>query len=376
MINKKRLVSRFIKYVKVDSLSKNEAKFMKLIRKELAAMGIRSVEDNAGKRIGGDSGNLYAFIKGNAKGAPRMLLNAHVDTVMPGENIKPRIRNGRIFSDGTTVLGADNKAGVAVIMEVIKTLKERKIQHGDIDVLFTVAEELGLMGSKFINKKLLKADFGYVLDGGDVDKVINKAPSQDSIKIKISGRAAHAGVHPEKGINAIKVASAAISGMKLGKIDVETTANIGIIHGGVATNIVPETVVLKGEARSHNLNKLKRQVRRMRNEFQKACVKYGAKLAFQVTPSYRAFEIPVNHVAVLLAKKAAQDIGIKPNIIATGGGSDANIFSSLGLPCLIIGVGADNVHTKKENIAVNEMEKGAQLVLNLIKESVNCSKKR
>jgi len=217
VINKKRLVSRFIKYVKVDSLSKNEAKFMKLIRKELAAMGIRSVEDNAGKRIGGDSGNLYAFIKGNAKGAPRMLLNAHVDTVMPGENIKPRIRNGRIFSDGTTVLGADNKAGVAVIMEVIKTLKERKIQHGDIDVLFTVAEELGLMGSKFINKKLLKADFGYVLDGGDVDKVINKAPSQDSIEIKITGRAAHAGVHPEKGINAIKVASAAISGMKLGR---------------------------------------------------------------------------------------------------------------------------------------------------------------
>ena len=376
MINKKRLIKRFIKYVKVDSLSKKEVKFMRIIKKELAAMGVRSVEDNAGSHIGGDSGNLYAFIKGNVKGAPRMLLNAHVDTVMPGENIKPRIRKGKIFSDGTTVLGADNKAGVAVIMEVIKTLNKRKMQHGDIDVIFTVAEEIGLTGSKFIDRKRLKADFGYVLDGGDVHKLINKAPSQDSIEVKIIGRAAHAGVHPEKGINAIKVASAAISGMKLGRIDRETTANIGRIHGGVATNIVPETVVVKGEARSHDLNKLKRQVRHMKNEFKKACSKYGAKLAFHVTPSYRAFEISVKHPVMLLAKRAAHDIGIKPRILATGGGSDANIFSSLGLPCLIIGVGADNVHTNKENIAVNEMEKGAQLVLNIIKESVNCSKKR
>jgi tripeptide aminopeptidase len=375
LINKKRLIGRFIKYVKVDSISKKEAKFMKLIRKELSAMGVRSVEDNAGSHIGGDSGNLYAFIKGNLKGVPRVLLNAHVDTVMPGENIKPRIRKGKIFSDGTTVLGADNKAGVAVIMEVIMTLNERNLRHGDIDVLFTVAEELGLTGSKFIDKKLLKADFGYVLDGGDVHKLINKAPSQDSLEIKISGRSAHAGVHPEKGINAIKVASAAISRMKLGRIDRETTANIGIIHGGVATNIVPETVVFKGEARSHDISKLKRQVNHMRNESQKACLKYGAKLAFHVTPSYRAFEIPVKHAAMLLAKKAALDIGIKPDIIATGGGSDANIFSSLGLPCLIIGVGADNVHTKKEKISVNEMEKGAQLLLNIIMESVNCSKK-
>jgi len=375
-MNKKRLIGRFIKYVKVDSLSKKEAKFVSLIRKELASMDVRSVEDNAGSHIGGDSGNLYVFIKGNVKGCPRILLNAHVDTVMPGENIKPRIRKGKIFSDGTTVLGADNKAGVAVIMEVIKILNEQKIKHGDIDVLFTVAEELGLTGSKFINKKFFKADFGYVLDGGDVDKIINKAPSQDSIEIKISGRAAHAGVHPEKGINAIKVASVAIARMKLGRIDFETTANIGRIHGGVATNIVPETVVVKGEARSHDISKLKRQVSHMRNEFKKACSKYGGKFAFKVTPSYRAFEIPVKHAVMLLAKKAAQNIGIKPNIIATGGGSDANIFSSFGLPCLIIGVGADNVHTKKENIAVNEMEKGAKLLLNIIKESVNCSKKR
>jgi tripeptide aminopeptidase len=370
MINKGRLVKRFIKYVKVDSLSKNEAGFMKLLKKELSAMGIKHSEDNAGKRIGGDCGNLYARLKGNSRGAPAILLNAHVDTVMPGENIKPKIKNGKIYSDGTTVLGADNKAGVAVIIEILKVLKEQKIPHGDIDILFTVAEEIGLTGSKYIKRKLIKAKFGYVLDGGDVDKVINKAPSQDSLEAKITGRAAHAGVHPEKGINAIKVASDAISKMKLGRIDFETTANIGLIHGGVATNIIPETVTLKGEARSHNLSKLRRQVAHMKNVLRNACVKYGAKLHFRVTPAYRAFEIPVTHESMSLVKRAAKNIGSKIKVKATGGGSDANIFASMGLPCLILGVGADNVHTKKENISIDEMAAGAKLILNIIRESV------
>ncbi len=349
LINKSRLVKRFIKYVKVDSLSKKEARFMKLLKKELSAMGMKYSEDNAGKRIGGDCGNLYTRLKGNLKSAPAILLNAHVDTVEPGENIKPKIRNGKIYSDGTTVLGADNKAGVAVMIEILKILKEQNLPHGDIDVLFTVAEEIGLMGSKFIKRELIKAKFGYVLDGGDVNEIINKAPSQDSIEVRITGRAAHAGVHPEHGINAIKVASEAISKMKLGRINFETTANIGIIQGGIATNIIPETVTLKGEARSHDLNKLKRQIFHMGNVLRKACVKYGAKLHFHVTPAYRAFEIPGGHKSLIIAKRAAKDIGLKIKVKATGGGSDANIFASMALPCLILGVGADQCpHEKRE----------------------------
>lgn len=376
MINKKRLVHRFIKYVKVDSLSKKEAKFSKLLKKELSGMGLRSFEDKAGSHFKGDCGNLYAFVKGSVKGVPRILLNAHVDTVMPGENIRPKIRKGRIVSDGTTILGADNKAGVAVIMEVLETLKEKKLPHGDIDVLFTVAEEISLFGSKYVDKKFLRSQFGFVLDGGDVDKIINKAPSQDSLDIKITGRAAHAGVHPENGINAIKVASVAISNMRLGRIDHETTANIGIIKGGVATNIVPETVHIKGEARSHDIKKLRRQIDHMVKFLRNACAKYGAKLNCKVTHSYRAFEVPGDHDALVIAKRAAMDIGLKPTVQATGGGSDANIFASFGLPCLIIGVGADSVHTKKENIAVNDIVAGANFMLNIIKESLNCSKGR
>jgi tripeptide aminopeptidase len=370
LINKNRLISSFIKYVKIDSLSRKEARFMKVIKKELSDMGIRSTQDNAGKHIGGDCGNLYAFVKGTVKGAPRILLNAHVDTVMPGENIKPRIKNGVIFSDGTTILGADNKAGVAVIMEVLRTIRSNKMPHGDLDILFTVSEETGLTGSKYVDRKFLKADFGYVMDGGEPDEIINRAPSQDSLDIKILGRAAHAGVHPEDGINAIKVASVAIANMKLGRLDHETTANIGLIKGGVATNIVPETVHIRGEARSHDINKLKRQVKHMVSVLRKACAKFKAELICKVTPSYRSFNIPKTNKFLALAVKAAKKTGLKPVVKPTGGGSDANIFAYMGLSCLILGAGADNVHTKKENVAVDDMAAGAELLMNIIKESI------
>ncbi len=376
MINKRRLLQTFIKYVKVSSPSKKESGFLRLLKKELSSLGLKTIEDNAGKHIGGDSGNIYSFLKGNVKGAPRILLNAHIDTVTHQGNIKPRVRNGIVYSDGTTILGADNKAGVAVIIEVLRSIRSDKLPHGDIDIIFTVAEEIGLCGSKFIEKKFLRSDYGFVLDGGDVDEIIYKAPSQDSVEAKIVGRAAHAGVHPEDGINAIKVASAAIAKMKLGRIDFETTANIGLIEGGVATNIVPETVILKGEARSHDRDKLRRQIVHMGHVLYAACRKYEAKLFFNVKPAYRSFEIPQRHKALAIARKAALDSGLKPKIKATGGGSDANFFAAFGMPCLILGVGADKVHTNKENVSVNEMAKGAELVINIIKESVKCANER
>jgi tripeptide aminopeptidase len=375
-MNKKRLLSRFIKYVKVDSLSKQEAKFAKLIISELKKHKLVIKEDNAGKYLPGDCGNLYTVLKGNVKNTPRILLNAHLDTVVPGNNIKPKIKGNRVVTDGKTILGADNKAGVAVIMEVLDSIKEDNIPHGDIDIIFTVAEELGLCGAKFIDKKFLKADMGFVLDGGDIEEIINKAPSQDTIEVKIIGRAAHAGVRPEAGINAIQVAGIALSKIKLGRIDHETTANIGIINGGLATNIVPESVILKGEARSHNRDKLRRQVQHMSDIFHKTAAKAGAKVLFEVSPAYRSFEIEKGSLALKLALSAAKELGIRTKVKATGGGSDANIFNGSGLPCIILGVGADKVHTVQENCKIRHMEKGAELILNIIKETVKCSKKR
>jgi len=367
MISKKSILKRFLAYVRIDSPSKEEGRFAKHIKNELKRIGIKPKEDNAARRLDGQSGNIYASIPGNVAKAPRVLINAHLDTVRSGVGIRPRIRRGIVYSDGKTILGADNKAGVAVMMEVAKALTKDNIPHGQIDLLFTVAEEIGLMGSKFLDRRSLEADFGYVLDGGDVDEIINKAPSQDSIEAKIIGRAAHAGVRPEKGINAIKVASEAIAKMKLGRIDRETTANIGMIEGGVATNIVPESVTLKGEARSHDIGKLRKQVLHMKSMLTKACKKHKARLYLRITPAYRSFEVKRSNRALKIALISAEKVGLRPKIKATGGGSDANIFARYGIPCLIIGAGADSVHTARENVAINDMWKSAQFLLEIIK---------
>jgi len=314
-------------------------------------------------------GNIFADVKGDDSKAPRLLLNAHLDTVGPGEKIKPKIRYGIITSDGKTILGADNKAGVAVIIEVLKSLKEEKISHGGIQVIFTVQEEIGLLGAQAIKKNWINADIGYVLDGGDVDTLYNKAPTQYNLTAEVIGRAAHAGVHPENGINAIKVASVAIAKMKLGRIDRETTANIGIIKGGTATNIVPDKVEIKGEARSHNIGKLRAQLKHMRKCLTQVCYKNKAQVKINIDNVYNSFSLDKDERVVKIAERSLLKIGIKPKIKLTGGGSDANIFNALGIPTLIIGVGADRVHTKNERIAVDELYSGAKFLLQIIKEA-------
>ena len=231
------------------------------------------------------------------------------------------------------------------------------------------AEEIGLVGAKALPEKVFAADFGITLDGGDIDEIIYKAPSQYNLAATIIGRAAHAGIHPEEGINAIKVASVAIAKMKFGRIDKETTANIGVIQGGKATNIIPDRVELKGEARSHNLRKLKRQVEHMEKTLFRTCSKYRARLKVQVEQIYRSFEIRRSEKVLRLAVTAVKRAGIKPRLKQTGGGSDANIFNAAGIPTVIMGVGADRVHTTSERVAIEDMVKGAGIVLDLVRES-------
>jgi tripeptide aminopeptidase len=219
MIKRRRILESFLKMVKIDSPSKRERRMVDHVKSELRKLGLRAREDGAHRRFGGEAGNVWAVLKGNMRLAPKLLLNAHVDTVAPGIGVKPRIKGAYVVSDGKTILGADNKAGVAVILEVLRNLKKEKVPHGDIVILFSVAEEIGLYGVKNIKKSWLKADMGLTLDGGDVHEIISQAPSQDNLRIEITGRAAHAGVRPEEGVSAIKVASLAISEMKLGRID-------------------------------------------------------------------------------------------------------------------------------------------------------------
>ncbi|MFC1568432.1 M20/M25/M40 family metallo-hydrolase [Candidatus Margulisiibacteriota bacterium] len=364
MINKRRLIDSFKKMVRIDSLSLKEAKIIHYLQKELKGLGIRSFQ--AGKPKNGEIGSLIADVLGKGQ---RMILNAHVDTVAPGTNIKPIEKNGIIRSNGSTVLGADDKTGVAVILEVLRVLKENKLAHPPLRVIFTVAEEIGIVGAKALPKSLLKAQFGITLDSGDNHTIINQAPSQINITATVHGRAAHAGIHPEHGINAIKIAAAAINKIKLGRIDKETTANIGVIKGGKATNIIPEEVMLKGEVRSHDLKKLKRHIKHMQDVLKKECRKAGARLKVKLEKMYPAYRIKENSHVFHLAAKAIKKAGKKPKAKRTGGGSDANIFNAAGVPTVNLGVGMHHVHTTKEIARITYIVKGAEILLNLIREA-------
>jgi tripeptide aminopeptidase len=377
MINKNRLIRTFKELVRIDSPPLKERAAFNYVKKQLRSMGITSRE--TGRPRGGEVGSLIAYLAGKGNNRHCIMLNAHIDTVAPGHNIRPITRGGYIQTNGSTILGADNKAGVAAILEVLRSIKQEKLDHPPLLLIFTVAEEIGLVGAKVLPDQVMKADFGLTLDGGDIDTIINQAPSQYNLTARIIGKAAHAGIHPEQGVNAIKVASEAIAKMRLGRIDSETTANIGVIAGGTATNIIPEEVELKGEARSHNMKKLDRQVAHMEKTLLAACHKYKARVKLKVERVYRSFSINRKSRLMELVISGMKKNGLKPVIKKTGGGSDANIFNEWGIPTLILGVGADHVHTNRERIRIDDLVAGTETVMNILKEAVqwtNSKKKR
>jgi len=357
------LLNTFIKLVKINSISLDEKRIVSYLAKELRKLGLKP--RLIGKPQGGNAKNIIVNIPGTLKG-PRILFCAHVDTVFHKGSVKPRISGNYVVSDKKTILGADNKAGVAVILELLKTIKKQKLKHLPLQIVLTVAEEIGLNGSKAIPKKLIKADFGLVLDGGDVNEVINQAPGQINITVTVIGKAAHAGTHPEKGVNAIQVASKAIAKMRLGRIDKETTANIGIIKGGRATNIITEKVEIKGEARSHDPEKLKKQVGHMKQILLSTCKKDRARARIELITKYRHFEVKKSNKYFRDFIRTARALKIKPIVKPTGGGSDANIFNKYGVKSLIIGVGANRIHTSRERLKISEMVKSADLILKFI----------
>jgi tripeptide aminopeptidase len=368
-INKQRLLNEFLELVQIDSASKDERLMADALKPRLEALGFTVTEDDAGEKIGGTAGNLIAVLEGQ-KDAPALLFCAHMDRVEPGRGIKPVVEDGVVKSDGTTILAADDVAGIAAVLEAVRTVQEQQIPHGRLEILFTVAEEGGLFGAKSLDASALQAKAGFFLDtGGPVGTIVVQAPAQKNISATVHGRAAHAGVAPEKGISAILVAAEALTKMKLGRIDEETTANIGLIQGGVATNIIPDRVELKGEARSLDQEKLNRQAEHMAEVIQSTCAAHGVEAEVSISDSYNSFRLTEADYVVQLAVKAAKAMGLEPQIESTGGGSDANIINGYGIPSVILGMGYTNVHTTDEAIPIDQLEAAAQYVLQLIKES-------
>ena len=365
MINNERLLSTFLDYVRIDSESTHEGAMAARVAGDLKAIGCQVSFDNSQDKTGSDTGNLYAVLPGTTDGEA-ILFSAHMDTVVPGVGVEPVIEDGVIRSKGDTVLGGDDKSGVAAVVEALRTITEKNLPHPTVEMVFTVCEEVGLRGSKHMDYSKVTAKKAAVLDsGGDAGKIITAAPGQYKLNAAVIGRRAHAGVAPEEGISAIQVLAEAISNLRLLRLDEETTANIGAISASYATNIVPERAELVGECRSRRDDKLEAQGKHMMDCLQAACDKFGATLEGGLTKAYSAYSFGPEDPFVQEVSAACKKAGVEPCLAASGGGSDANNMNLNGIKALVLGTGMAKVHTTNEEITVKNLEDTAALVLAL-----------
>lgn len=361
MINQDRLLNTFLELVRIDSPSGHEEVMGRDLMARMKALGLAATQDS--------TGNLIVRLDGAGErrsDAP-LLVSAHMDTVGVDTGIQPVVKDGIIRSDGTTILGADDKSGVAVILEVLQALTEEGLAHRPLEALITVSEEQGLMGAKALDLAQLHAREGIVLDsGGPIGTIIVSAPYQDKLLATVHGRAAHAGAEPERGINAIRVAAEAIAAMPLSRIDEETTANVGFIRGGVATNIVPDEVELHCEARSRDEAKLTAQMGAMRAALEEAAARHKARVDLQQKRSYDGFKLSPEMPIVKRAVVASKALGLTPLLVPSGGGSDANVFNAEGIATINLSTGMVEVHTVNEHIAIEDMVQSAELLLRIV----------
>jgi len=364
-----RLVDHFIAMTKISSPSLKEGAFAAYLQKELESLGFSVETDAAGDTVGGNTGNLIATLTGSKEVEP-LLFCCHMDTVTPCDNILPVIADDVIRSDGSTILGGDDKAGIAAIIEGVRRIQERKVEHGMLQVVLTIGEEVGMYGSKGLDYSKIKAKRAFVLDAeGPLGTIVVQGPAKDLIKVVVHGRSAHAGLSPERGISAIQVAARAIDRMKLLRIDEETTANIGAISGGGATNIVADRVEFVAEARSLVNEKLDAQSGHIQECFEQAAREFGATIEVDITRSYAAFKLTKNDPVVRQCMDAIQLLGLTPTLGSTGGGSDCNIFNARGLTAVDLAIGMTDVHTKNESIKISDMETAARLIETIIEHN-------
>ncbi len=365
MVNSKRMLAELMELARIPSPSRREGAVAAAVMGKLRALGLRPRRDQCHRAFGGEAGNIIAHVPGSRGRRGALLLNAHLDTVAQARP-RPRVAGPYVVGSGAP-FGADDKVGVVAILEALRCVVAEGLQHPPLQIVFTVGEEAGLLGAKGLAASELCAGMGFTFDsGGRVGRIVHQAPSQDSFAAVIFGRAAHAGVSPEKGVNAIAIAARAIAGMRMGRIDRETTANVGVIQGGVATNIVPDRVQVEGEARSHDDSKLRRQFEHMLKRLHDAAVAGGGGIEIEVRPQYRSFNLPTDCPVLQVAAKAVRSIGRRIRLESTGGGSDANIFNSHGIPTAIIGCGMDNPHSAAERMTVAELEPLGRLAVALI----------
>lgn len=349
MINKDRLVKTFMDLVQIDSPSGEEERIAQELVKRLAALGFDVLRDAHGNVVASEDGDNP------------LLLSAHMDTVEPGRGIKPRLQDGRIVSDGTTILGGDCKAGISAILEGLESIKEDRAKRRPVQVVFTRGEEIGLVGAKNLDAALLKAREGVVFDGnGPPSKVTVASPTNLSFDVTIKGRAAHAGAEPEKGLSAIRIATDIISMLPQGRLDPETTFNVGVIKGGSVRNAVPENCAISGEFRSRNQKTFASLKADLLEVLETARKNHpDAVITAAMDVGFEAYNLEDTDPMVQHVTKVLRSAGMTPELAPSGGGTDGNVFSKWGVKCVVVGMSTQEMHTTREFVPVADLVKTA-----------------
>jgi tripeptide aminopeptidase len=364
-----RLLETFFALVRIDSPAGSEAELAAHLEQRLTRLGCSVRFDDAESRTDSECGNLIAELAGTVAGRT-IVLSAHMDTVMPGRGVVPVVEDGVVHSAGETILGADDKAGIAAILECVERVVEGEVESPTLRVLFTVGEEMGLQGAKALDPADLEGDVCLVLDAdGAPGAIVVAAPTHYTFKATFTGQAAHAGVEPEKGRSAVVMASHAVTAMRIGRLDAETTSNIGTIQGGVATNVVAASCVLTGECRSLDPAKAEAVRAEMDAALCSAASISGGAVSVAWTKEYDGFRFAEDDPLLVLVEGACRDAGLEPRRFDTGGGSDGNVFTAKGLPSLVLASGMRNVHGTSESISVADLGAMVRLLLAVIRRA-------
>lgn len=367
MVDRERLAREFLALASIDAPSLRESRMRDALRERLADLGIEAAEDGAGAVLGGDSGNLHAVVPGALAGPP-LLFSAHMDTVVPCLGKKPRLDpDGRFRSDGTTVLGSDDLAGVCAILEAVRSLREDGVPHRALQLIFSVGEEIDLLGAKAFDPAALKAREGYVLDtSGPPGHAVFTAPGNRRIAATFHGRAAHAGIAPEKGASAIAAAAAGIAACTWGRLDEKTTANVGRIEGGGPTNIVPDRCAVACECRSFSVERLDALAASIADAFRAAALRFGCTVDVEIGAAFETFRLDPDGPVVRRFSDACAALGLAPSLSHGGGGSDANVYVRHGTECLVLACGMTDVHSTAESLALDDLVAVARLARELM----------
>lgn len=368
-VNEDRLLELFLELAKINGPSSKEQLVADYLIKALTELGFTIEFDEAHKKFNGEVGNLIAWREGTDSSIPPLFFSTHMDTVLPTEGLKPVIKDGIIYSDGTTILGADDRAALASYLEAIRAVIESGIPHGPIEFVLTVNEQPGLIGATHMDYSKVKSKDGYIFDSsGDVGQIILKGPYSSRIWLTVEGNAAHIALNAEEGNSAFLIASKGLLNMNLGTIDEETLANIGIIEGGELTSIIPGSVKVAGEVRSFSKEKLEKQLQHMEDVMREAAEKNGGKLTVTIEKKYSGFNIPEDHILTKTVESASHNIKVNPYLTETLGGADTNVLNENGLTCITLGNGFQNIHSFRECLSVENLINTGRLTAGLIEQ--------